>query len=217
MLDLTEISIGDIIGDLECIDVIKKRHDGKYKYISRYYIMRCLKCGRCKEMLFSTIKRGAGIDHKSCGKGIKTQDPIFYSRWQAMRTRTTNLNYDHADRYINRGIKSDVFELFIDFFDLMYDSFRKKADEIGANNTSLERIDINEDYTPENCKWIDKHDQPKNTCRSVKFKVTYPDGKIEISSSVNTFAKEHDIHPSCIRDCLNGRSNTAKGFKFERL
>ena len=211
------ISIGDVMGDYKCVDIIKKRHTGKYPYISKYYVMECQKCGRRKEMLGATIYRSAGIFHKSCGKGLKTLDPVFYDRWQAMRTRTTNPNYEHADRYVNRGINSEAFKNFIDFYDAMYDSYLELANKIGSHNVSLERKDVNSSYDPDNCIWIPKQDQPKNTSRTVKFKAIYPDGHTEIHKNATDFAISHGIHPAAVSNCLNGKSKSAKGYKFERI
>ena len=177
------VSIGDVIGDYKCVDVIKKRHTGKYTYISKYYVMECQKCGR----------------------------------WKAMRTRTTNPNYEHADRYVNRGINSEAFKHFIDFYDAMYDSYLELANKIGSHNVSLERKDVDGNYDPDNCIWIPKQDQPKNTSRTVKFKAIYPDGHTEIHKNATEFAISHGIHPGAVSDCLNGRSKSAKGYKFERI
>lgn len=213
------LNIGDIVGDYKCIDIIKKRHDGKYAYISNYYVMKCLKCGRLKEMLSSTIRLEKGITHKSCGKGLKTKDSVFYDRWQAMRTRTCNTNYEHAKHYSKKGINSDEFELFIDFYDKMYASYKELANKIGPNNVSLERIDNSKNYTVDNCIWIDKHNQPKNTTKICTFEVTFPDGHKEIRSNVREFAHIYNLNESTIRDCLNPNRCTKqhKGFKFKRV
>lgn len=155
------------------------------------YIMRCKKCGRVKEMLSSTIRKHSGTTHKACGKGIKTKDPI----------------------------NSDEFANFIDFYDKMYPSFKQLADKIGAENTSLERIDNNESYTSENCIWIDKHSQPQNNSRIVKFKTIFPDGHYEICKNVREFARVHNLDNSTIFDCLSENRSTTnhKGYKFVRL
>jgi hypothetical protein len=140
-----------MFGDLKCIGIAKKKKGESYRYV-----MECQICGRTKEMLSSTIRLEHGITHKACGKGLKTKDEIFYSRWQAMRTRTTNTNYEHADAYSGRNIKSDEFKHFIDFYDKMYDSWLEISSIYGKENTLLERIDYNGDYSTENCTWIYK-------------------------------------------------------------
>ncbi|MBO6268754.1 MAG: hypothetical protein J6N19_06375 [Clostridium sp.] len=212
---ILEINIGDIYGDLECVGKHYRRNsNGSH---STVYQMRCKKCGREKEMLSSTIRYGHGISHKACGKGIKTLDRIFYSRWEAMRTRTQNPNYEHSDCYSEKGIDSDEFEYFIDFYDQMYDSFLKASEKFGKENTSLERLDNSKSYSVENCIWIDKRDQPKNTTRIVDFTVTYPDGHIESHRNINDFALKNGLDSNTIRDCLSGRTKTHKGFRFSRI
>ena len=83
--------MGDIYGDLKCISIYPPNTKSDNK--STLYEMECLKCHRRKLMLGSTIRLEHGITHKACGKGLKLKDPIFYDRWQAMRTRTNNPNY----------------------------------------------------------------------------------------------------------------------------
>lgn len=213
MKEINPLKVGDIVDDLICDGKVKRKNN-TYKYV-----MRCKKCGRVKEMLSSTIRRHSGTTHKACGKGIKTKEPIFYLRWQAMRTRTTNKNYWGAKYYSQKGINSDEFANFIDFYDKMYLSFKQLTDKIGAENTSLERIDNNESYTSENCIWVDKHSQPQNNSRIVKFKAIFPDGHYEICKNVREFARVHNLDNSTIFDCLSENRSTTnhKGYKFVRL
>lgn len=211
------LSIGDTFDDMVCIDISIKRQ--KSGYTARFYTMQCIKCNRTKEMLSSTIRMHKGTTHKSCGKGLKTQNIRFYNKWQAMRTRTTNPNYEHADCYVNRGINSDEFENFIDFYDTMYESYIELANKIGEKNISLERIDVNKPYSKENCKWIHISEQQGNTRKNVKFKVTFPDGHTEIHKNARKFAKEHNLDPATVMDAMNPNRATKqhKNYKFERL
>ncbi len=210
------IKIGDIVDDLKCIGHI---HKHLHKNRVKLYVMQCQICGRKKEMLSSTIRRKAGTTHKACGKGFKTKDPIFYRRWQAMRTRTTNENYHAANRYSKRNIHSNEFRYFIDFYDKMYKSYKQLADVIGSENTSLERIDNNKPYSTTNCIWIHKKDQPKHTSRTVTFEATFPDGHKETHTNISEFARKHGLDDSTIYDCLNpNKSNkTHKQFTFKQL
>ena len=212
MKELNPLKAGDVVDDLICDGKVKK--DAGYKYV-----MRCRKCGRTKEMWSSIIRLHKGTTHKACGRGIKTKEPIFYSRWIAMRTRTTNENYHGAEYYSQKGINSDEFANFIDFYDKMYPPFKQLADKIGAENTSLERIDNDKSYTSENCIWIDKHLQPQNTSRVVKFKAIFPDGHYEICKNVREFARIYNLNGSTIMDCLNENRGTTnhRGYKFVRL
>ena len=158
-----------IYDDLLCIGEVTMIYDSKPDY-SHYYLMKCTKCGREKIMRDHTVFRKSGTCHSACGKGLHLKDPIFHERWQAMRTRTTNPNYHAYDRYGGRGINSDEFQYFIDFYDKMYPSWVEACKIIGdPHNVSLERIDVNKSYSSENCKWIHKRDQPKNTCKTIRF------------------------------------------------
>lgn len=220
MDSILKIEIGKRYDDMVCVGSSKDytyNKSGKLISVRNVYLMECNICGRKKNMLSSTIRMHKGTSHKSCGKGLKTLSHHFHDRWAAMRTRTTNPNYSHADRYSKRGINSDEFELFIDFYDAMFASFEKLANKIGPENTSLERIDINKSYTKENCIWIDKRDQPKNTCRTVYFEVTYPDGTVEKHNRLGDFCRANGICYDSALDCMNGKINFAKGFKFKRI
>lgn len=210
------LQIGDIVDDFECIEIIHERYNHN---ITKFYIMKCKKCGRTKKMSSPTIRRHSGTSHKACGKGLKTKDPIFYKRWQAMRTRTTNPNYHGHQHYLDKQINSDEFQYFIDFYDAMYKSYKALADKIGPENTSLERIDNNKPYCKTNCKWIPKQDQPKNTSRIAKFEVTFPDGHKEIHHNVREFAITHNLDANTILDCMNPKRCTKshKKHKFKRL
>lgn len=199
MKRILTINVGDEFGDLKCIQVNPPIRSGK----STTYTMECKICHRRKKMLSSTIRMGHGITHKACGKGLKTLDPVFYDRWQAMRTRTNNPNYQHYEDYGGRGISSDEFKYFIDFYDAMYPSFKKLADEIGANNVSLERIDCNGDYTVNNCTWIPVKLQQSNTRKSTKIVyINKNTNTINTRKCLSAFSNQNNINYSSIHHYL---------------
>lgn len=215
------LDVGDVIEDIECVEVITDYIDERH-YRTKYR-MRCQKCGREKIMLPSSIRNHLCTSHKACGKGIKTKYPIFYERWQAMRTRTKNTNYHAYHRYGERGINSDEFEYFIDFYDAMFDSYMELANKIGEHNTSLERIDFDKPYSKDNCCWVHKKSQPCNTCRIIMFKVIYPDGKEEIHNNLTGFAKQLCLNVSAVRQNLvdndkrKENPRAYKGYTFIRI
>lgn len=167
-------------------------------------------------MLKSTIRLKKGINHKSCGKGKGVSfDKDFYNRWQSMRTRTS-INSIHRKQYYDRGINSNAFASFIDFYNAMYSSWVEHVERYGAENTSLERIDVDKSYTPENCKWIRFNEQKDNMQKTIYFKVEdLGTGKIEYYKNANRYAKEHNLK-TYVAEVIN-KNGIYKGKKYTRI
>ena len=212
MKTLERIEIGTVVDDMKCI-----KYGYSIKQNTSAYLMRCEKCGRFKIMLPETVKRHSGTTHKSCGKGIKTKNKKFHSIWCSMRTRTTNENYEHFSDYGGRGISSEYFKYFIDFYDEMFDSYQEACVTYGEKNVSLDRKDPNGDYDKNNCRWVHKKEQQGNTRRTVKFIIFFQDGSSKVFKNVNKTCKEYGWNPSCIKDLINGKLKTYKGLRGKRI
>lgn len=141
MKSLEHIELGMVIDDMKCVKYIL--HPVRKTFA---YLMCCEKCGRFKIMLPRTLKNRVGTTHKSCGQGLKTKNKRFYSEWQSMRTRTTNKNYEHYSDYGGRGISSEYFKYFIDFYDEMFSSYQEACLKYGEENVSLDRKDPDGNY-----------------------------------------------------------------------
>ena len=204
-----EIKIGEVYDNLE---IIEERVGKDY---TRYYKTRCIKCGREKELPRSCIYNHRGTMHSACGKGVKTKDKKFYSAWQNLRTRTGNENYDHYNSYGGRGINSDYFANFIDFYDTMYESYKEALEKYGKDSCiSIDRIDVNGNYEPSNCQWIPMCDQHGNTQKNKRFKAISPDGEEFYSKNQSEFAREHNLSDKQINACLSGRFKTTQKWRF---
>lgn len=83
-------------------------------------------------------------------------DNRLYSIWKNMKSRCNNSNVPAYTNYGGRGITvCDEWEKF--------ENFREWAMQSGyAETLTLERKDVNKGYSPDNCKWIPKSEQPKN-------------------------------------------------------
>lgn len=209
-----EISIGDIFDDLKVI----KTTEPLRKYDSKRYIAECLICHRKKEIYRSCLIDHRGTTHKACGKGIKTKNKKFHSIWQGIRQRTTNPNTEHWECYGGRGIKSEAFKFFIDFYDSMYEKYKKAIEKYGDEKIlSIDRIDVNKDYTPENCRWISLAEQKGNMRKSRWFKAISPLGETFESKNQCEFARIHNLEDKQINACLTGRFKTHKGWKFSYI
>jgi hypothetical protein len=145
------------------------------KGTARRVLCKC-ECGKEKVIDFNSIRTSKS---KSCGclnkevssrtstkhglamlsTGVRHPD---YCIWIKMKSRCLNPNDKSYKNYGGRGIKvcKEWQESFTSFIDDMGWRPNKKY--------SLERINYNKDYCPENCKWILKSEQTKN-CRRVKL------------------------------------------------
>jgi len=88
------------------------------------------------------------------------RSPIYWS-WYSMKTRCSNPHHADYPNWGGRGITYDPrWECFLNFLEDMGDRPSKKH--------SLERIDNSKGYCKENCKWILKSLQCRNS-RAVKL------------------------------------------------
>lgn len=137
---------------------------------SWYWKVRC-DCGNEKVVRPIRVMKGRT---KSCGCYLKTMESPckthgeshtrLHNIWMGMIGRC-NPDSVNAERYGKRGIK--VCEEWKDYI-----TFSTWAREHGyADNLTIERIDVNGNYCPENCKWIEPGKQARN--RRTTHYVTY--------------------------------------------
>lgn len=128
-------------------------------------------CGNIKNISGADLKSG---NTKSCGcyfKEIAGKQTIThgqsginkisgsYRSWRCMKARCTNPKNNQYYNYGDRGIT------FCDRWN-KYENFLEDMGE-RPDGYSLERIDPNRNYEPENCCWILNKEQAKNTRRNV--------------------------------------------------
>lgn len=103
-----------------------------------------------------------------------------------MRTRCNNPNYDKHQWYGGKGVAvCDEWSTF--------KPFRECALSHGYQDSlTIDRIDPNSNYTPENCRWVDMKTQANN--RSSNRMITY-NGKTQ---SAQLWAEELGIAPSTL-------------------
>ena len=138
------------------LKVIYKLHN--YHKPKTYYLCVC-ECGNLTEVRGSSLSRG---DSKSCGcnrgnsKHNKTNTRL-YRIWQSMKRRCDYIKHKRYKDYGGRGVAvcSEWKDDFMSFYDW------SMANGYGDNLT-IDRIDVNGNYEPNNCRWITKKQQNRN-------------------------------------------------------
>lgn len=141
-----------------------------------YWVCKC-ECGNLKNVRSDSLICGA---IQSCGCLKKKQDLInltsnhshkqsktrLYQTWQGMKARCYNKHNSRYHRYGGKGI-TVCDEWKNDFI-----SFCNWANENGySNKLTIDRIDNNKNYSPENCRWVDTKTQCNNRDTNIKITI----------------------------------------------
>jgi len=140
------MNIGDRFG---CFEVLARSH--KVKNRDRLWVVRC-GCGAEHHMPAWQIRKSPD---RKCRHRSQERDPA-YKCWEQMKQRCYNPNKDGYRNYGGRGIK--VCRQW-------RNSFERFLLDIGARPSldhSVDRIDNDGDYSPENCRWATAEQQGRN-------------------------------------------------------
>lgn len=166
--------IGQTFGRLTIIAFEKVQRE---KYSCTRWIVRC-ECGTLKSV--DPIKILSG-NTKSCGclkseqtakynKEYKTKHggryDRLYSVWHNMKQRCYGESYKDYPNWGGRGIR------VCDEWKDDYKQFREWALSNGYElGLSLDRIDVDGNYEPGNCRWVDWHTQAINRTCSMNYEI----------------------------------------------
>lgn len=106
---------------------------------------------------------------------VTAKEHPLYNSWRGMADRCLSENSPKYQKYGGRGIK--ICERwrpphgFWNFVEDMGPKPSYKKTPAGVAVYSLDRIDVNGDYCPENCRWATQTQQMNNTHRNKKYTV----------------------------------------------
>ena len=182
--------------------IVVKRGTNKNK--KTRWLCKC-DCGNYKEIGATELKNGTT---KSCGcyniEKLKLRakhnmcDSRLYSIWRCMKYRCKGTKNPQSYLYKDRGIK--LYDPWNDF-----NNFYEWAKDKYFDGSSIDRIDVNGNYEPSNCRFVDNFVQANNKRNNIFLEFN---GE---KKTLSEWSKKAGINYFCLR------SRYLKGWNIERM
>lgn len=145
------------------LTVIKFSHFNERRMV--YWLCKCI-CGSHSYVSGGNLRSGAV---KSCGciGQLKTKKrnlthgfskTQFYSTYRGILERCNNISSHNYKWYGGKGIKC-LWKSFEEFRDDMHESYLRHINKYGKKNTTIDRVNSNDHYYKENCRWATWEEQ----------------------------------------------------------
>ena len=137
--------------------VIKKMPDKKINGKQRKMVLvECTKCGKQKEVR-ADVKQTTDYCRGCSSKTHGMTKSRLYNIWSNMKSRCNNPTNNRYQYYGGKGIT--VCDAWLNSFE----SFAEWANTNGYSEAlSIDRINVNGNYEPSNCRWADSFTQAVN-------------------------------------------------------
>lgn len=176
------------------------------------WLCRC-ECGRERLVRSAPLRSGKSL---SCGCFAKEETSARsrkhgqtntreWETWHRMKQRCYDANADRFQFYGGRGIR--VCKRWLDSFQNFYADMGPRP----GNGYSIERIDVDGNYEPSNCRWATTREQNRNKRTNVLITAF---GRTQLASD---WAREAGVSQTTIRDRLRRGLPAEKAVSARRL
>ena len=131
----------------------------------------CMRLDKIEEMVKTNTENGHGQSHSR-----------LYSIWSNMKQRCYNSKVPEYHLYGGRGVT--ICDEWLSDFRSFYDWAMSHGYE---ESLSIDRIDVNKGYSPDNCRWATAKEQSNNTRANRRFSIN------GISKTLKEWSEEYSM------------------------